>query len=43
MDQDAADYVAANSPLDPSIQGRIACSDANGAGVAPDCPVITSP
>jgi 2',3'-cyclic-nucleotide 2'-phosphodiesterase (5'-nucleotidase family) len=43
MDQDAADYVAANSPLDPSIQGRIACTDPNGAGVAPDCPVITSP
>ena len=25
MDQDLADYVAANSPIDPSIQGRINC------------------
>jgi 2',3'-cyclic-nucleotide 2'-phosphodiesterase (5'-nucleotidase family) len=43
MDQDAADYVAANSPLSPSIQGRITCTDANGAGVSPNCPVITAP
>jgi 2',3'-cyclic-nucleotide 2'-phosphodiesterase (5'-nucleotidase family) len=43
MDQDAADYVAANSPLSPSIQGRIVCTDANGAGVSPNCPVITAP
>jgi 2',3'-cyclic-nucleotide 2'-phosphodiesterase (5'-nucleotidase family) len=43
MDQDAADYVAAHSPLSPSIQGRIVCADANGPGVAPDCPVITAP
>jgi 2',3'-cyclic-nucleotide 2'-phosphodiesterase (5'-nucleotidase family) len=43
MDQDAADYVAANSPLSPSIQGRIVCMDANGAGVSPNCPAITAP
>jgi 2',3'-cyclic-nucleotide 2'-phosphodiesterase (5'-nucleotidase family) len=43
MDQDVADYVAANSPLSPSIQERIACTDANGPGVGDDCPVITSP
>ena len=36
MDQDLADYVAANSPLDPSIQGRIVC-------VGAACPVITAP
>jgi 2',3'-cyclic-nucleotide 2'-phosphodiesterase (5'-nucleotidase family) len=33
MDQDLADYVAASSPLDPSIEGRITCV---GAG----CPVV---
>ena len=36
MDEDAAAYVAANSPLSPSIQGRIVCT---GAG----CPAITAP
>jgi 2',3'-cyclic-nucleotide 2'-phosphodiesterase (5'-nucleotidase family) len=36
MDQDLADHVAANSPLDPSIQGRIVC-------VGAACPVITAP
>jgi 2',3'-cyclic-nucleotide 2'-phosphodiesterase (5'-nucleotidase family) len=36
MDEDAAAYVTANSPLSPSIQGRIVCT---GAG----CPVVTSP
>lgn len=40
MDQVVADYITANSPLSPTIQGRIVCTDANGAGVAPDCPVI---
>jgi 2',3'-cyclic-nucleotide 2'-phosphodiesterase (5'-nucleotidase family) len=43
MDQDTADYVVANSPLSPSIEGRITCTDANGTGVAPDCPTITAP
>jgi 2',3'-cyclic-nucleotide 2'-phosphodiesterase (5'-nucleotidase family) len=42
MDQDVADYVAASSPLSPSIQGRIVCTDANGT-TAPNCPVVTSP
>lgn len=32
------DYVAANSPLDPALQGRIKCTDSNGA-TAPNCPV----
>ncbi len=36
MDEDAAAYVTANSPLSPSIQGRIVCT---GAG----CPPITAP
>jgi hypothetical protein len=36
MDEDAAAYVTANSPLSPSIQGRIVCT---GVG----CPAITAP
>jgi 2',3'-cyclic-nucleotide 2'-phosphodiesterase (5'-nucleotidase family) len=43
MDEDAAAYVTANSPLSPSIQGRINCADSNGPGVGNDCPAITSP
>jgi 2',3'-cyclic-nucleotide 2'-phosphodiesterase (5'-nucleotidase family) len=42
MDADVADYVAANSPISPSIQGRIVCADSNGA-TSPNCPVITAP
>jgi 2',3'-cyclic-nucleotide 2'-phosphodiesterase (5'-nucleotidase family) len=42
MDQDLADYVSANSPVSPSIQGRVACADSNGA-TAPNCPAITAP
>ena len=38
MDQVLADYIAANSPVSPAIQGRIVCTDANGA-TAPNCPV----
>ncbi len=34
MDQVLADYVAANTPISPAIQGRIVCT---GAG----CPVVT--
>jgi 2',3'-cyclic-nucleotide 2'-phosphodiesterase (5'-nucleotidase family) len=38
MDAVLADYVGANSPIGPSIQGRIVCTDS----VAPnDCPVQT--
>lgn len=40
MDQVVADYITGNSPLSPTIQGRIVCTDANGVGTAPDCPVI---
>jgi 2',3'-cyclic-nucleotide 2'-phosphodiesterase (5'-nucleotidase family) len=37
MDADVADYVAAQSPLSPSLQGRITCT--GGA----TCPVLASP
>jgi 2',3'-cyclic-nucleotide 2'-phosphodiesterase (5'-nucleotidase family) len=36
MDVVLADYVAANSPISPSIQGRIVCTGA-------DCPEATAP
>jgi 2',3'-cyclic-nucleotide 2'-phosphodiesterase (5'-nucleotidase family) len=42
MDQDLADYVSANSPISPSIQGRIVCTDPN-PGAGNDCPAITAP
>jgi hypothetical protein len=34
MDQVLADYVAANTPISPAIQGRIEC-------VGASCPVVT--
>jgi 2',3'-cyclic-nucleotide 2'-phosphodiesterase (5'-nucleotidase family) len=37
MAQTLEDYVAANSPIAPSIQGRIKCLDAN-PGVGNNCP-----
>jgi hypothetical protein len=42
MDGAAADYLAANTPISPAIQGRINCTDSNLAA-EPSCPVITSP
>ena len=37
MDQVVADYVTANSPISPAIQGRIVCTDSDPAtGMA--CP-----
>jgi len=42
MDQVTADYISANTPLAPRIQGRIVCQDTNGA-TAPNCPAITAP
>jgi 2',3'-cyclic-nucleotide 2'-phosphodiesterase (5'-nucleotidase family) len=42
MDQDLTAYVTANSPITPTIQGRIVCTDSNTAA-APSCPVITAP
>ena len=40
MDQVLADYIAAHTPVSPAIQGRINCTDSNGPGTAPDCPVF---
>jgi 2',3'-cyclic-nucleotide 2'-phosphodiesterase (5'-nucleotidase family) len=37
MDQTLADYVTANSPIAPTIQGRIKCVDPN-PGVGNNCP-----
>ncbi|MDO8483959.1 MAG: 5'-nucleotidase, partial [Candidatus Limnocylindrales bacterium] len=43
MDQVAADYVTANSPVSPFVKaypnGRINCADTNGA-TAPNCPAL---
>jgi len=40
MDEVLADFITANTPVSPAIQGRIACTDTNGA-TAPNCPVVT--
>jgi 2',3'-cyclic-nucleotide 2'-phosphodiesterase (5'-nucleotidase family) len=42
MDQVLADYVSANTPISPSIQGRIVCTDPN-PGSGNNCPPITAP
>jgi hypothetical protein len=42
MEQVLADYMTANSPLNPAIQGRIVCSDPNPVA-GNDCPAITAP
>ena len=39
MDQVLADYITANTPVSPGIQGRIVCTDSN-PGIDPACPVI---
>jgi 2',3'-cyclic-nucleotide 2'-phosphodiesterase (5'-nucleotidase family)/predicted AlkP superfamily phosphohydrolase/phosphomutase len=45
MDQVTADYIAANTPISPSVKafpnGRINCADSNGA-TAPNCPTLTA-
>ncbi len=45
MDQVVADYITANSPVNPIVKafpdGRVNCADSNGTGVAPDCPALT--
>jgi len=38
LDQVTSDYIAANTPISPSIQGRITCVDAN-PGSGDNCPV----
>jgi len=42
MSQDLEAYVAANSPIDPTIQGRIVCEDPH-PGADNDCPAVTAP
>jgi 2',3'-cyclic-nucleotide 2'-phosphodiesterase (5'-nucleotidase family)/predicted AlkP superfamily phosphohydrolase/phosphomutase len=42
MEEVLADYITANTPLSPAIQGRIVCSDPN-PGAGNDCPAITAP
>jgi 2',3'-cyclic-nucleotide 2'-phosphodiesterase (5'-nucleotidase family) len=37
MDEVLADYITANSPISPSIQGRIKCVDPN-PGAGNNCP-----
>ncbi|MFL5801138.1 MAG: hypothetical protein ACJ8CR_05275, partial [Roseiflexaceae bacterium] len=37
MDQVLADYITANSPVSPAIQGRVVCT----TGGSPACPVVT--
>jgi 2',3'-cyclic-nucleotide 2'-phosphodiesterase (5'-nucleotidase family) len=43
MEQVAADYITANSPLTPAVRafpdGRINCADSNGAAL-PNCPTL---
>jgi 2',3'-cyclic-nucleotide 2'-phosphodiesterase (5'-nucleotidase family) len=43
MEQVAADYITANSPLTPVVRafpdGRINCADSNGAAL-PNCPTL---
>jgi 2',3'-cyclic-nucleotide 2'-phosphodiesterase (5'-nucleotidase family) len=39
MDQTVADWITANSPLSPRIQGRIVCTTSGATA----CPVITAP
>ena len=42
MDEVLANYVTANTPISPAIQGRIVCTDPN-PGSGNDCPAITAP
>jgi len=39
MDQVLADYIAATAPVSAAIQGRVFCTDGNGA-TEPNCPVL---
>jgi 2',3'-cyclic-nucleotide 2'-phosphodiesterase (5'-nucleotidase family) len=39
LDEVLADHITARTPVSPAIQGRIVCTDSNGA-TAPDCPVV---
>jgi hypothetical protein len=35
-----ADHITATTPVSPTIQGRINCTDSNGTAT-PNCPVVT--
>ena len=35
MDQDVAAYIATNTPISPSLQGRINCTGASGPTILP--------
>ena len=37
MDQVLADYITANTPVSPAIQGRIVCTTSGATA----CPVVT--
>ena len=39
MDEVTADYIAATTPISPSIQGRIVCTTTGTTA----CPVVTAP
>ena len=39
LEQALADYVVANTPISPAVQGRIVCTDSN-TSLAPACPTI---
>ena len=45
MDQVAADYITAKTPISPTVKaapnGRVNCTDGNGAGTVPNCPALT--
>jgi 2',3'-cyclic-nucleotide 2'-phosphodiesterase (5'-nucleotidase family) len=43
MSQDLEAYVAANAPIQPSIQGRIVCFDPNPGVPGNNCPAVTAP
>jgi len=42
MDEVLAEYIIANTPITPSIQGRIVCTDPNPSS-GNNCPAITAP
>jgi 2',3'-cyclic-nucleotide 2'-phosphodiesterase (5'-nucleotidase family) len=42
MEEVVRNYIAAKTPVSPTSQGRIVCTDSNGA-TAPNCPVIVAP
>ena len=42
MEEVVRNYIGANTPISPSSQGRVMCTDSNGA-TAPNCPLIVAP